>query len=166
MGSAGNGRSRPSRSRRREAPLAERGDPPSPVQIRWYRTRAVAKKGSGGGLMSWTPVVALTRPGGGRHTVSNLAPRGEPGRAAVEAAVRQALSGLDGRWTARITPVEAFCVEIATPDGFRCLAFIPSPERQEKQAVARRLRDACRRLPAPSGLTRWRKAWVLVTEES
>ena len=41
-----------------------------------------------------------------------------------------ALSGLDGRWTARIAPVDAFCVEIATLDGFRCLAFIPNPERQ------------------------------------
>ena len=168
MGPGGNGRSRSSRSRPPEAPLAERRDQqrPSPVQIRWFRTRVVAKAEGGCRLKSWTPVVRLTGAGGRRHSIANLVPRGKSGRDTVEAAVRQALSGLDGRWTARIAPVDAYRVEIAAPDGFRCLAFIPNPGTQERPAMARRLRDACRRPQARSGLTRWRRAWVLVTEES
>jgi len=82
----------------------------------------------------------------------------------LEAAARQALAGLDGPWSARIAPLEAFCVEIAAPDGFRWLAFIPDPRRQGTRAVARRLRDACRHRPSSSRLTRWKKAWIIVTE--
>jgi hypothetical protein len=170
MGSAGHdGRSRPSRGRRPDARPAERrrngkSRLTSPVRIRWYRTRVVAKEEDGGRLNSWTPVVALTRAGGGRQTIANDVPRGRPGRDAIEAAVSQALSGLDGRWRARIAPVDAYCVEIAAPDGFRWLALVPNPGRQERRAMARRLRDACRRTPAPSPAARWRRAWILVTE--
>lgn len=168
MSSGRNGRQRSSRGRRPEEPPGERGDQqrPSPVQIHWFRTRVVAKAGGGCRLKSWTPVVRLIGARDGRHSIANLVPRGKSGRDSIEAAVRQALSGLDGRWTARIAPVDAYCVEIAAPDGFRCLAFIPNPGTQERRAMARRLREACQRPQAPSGLTRWRRAWVLVTEES
>lgn len=170
MGSAADSRrSRRSRGRPGAGPAERRRNGksplPSPVRIRWYRTRVVAKEEGSGWLNSWTPVVALSRAGVRRQTIANDVPRGRPGRDAVEAAVRQALSGLDGRWRARIAPVDAYCVEIASPDGFRCLAFVPNPERQERRAMARRLRDACRRPPAASGPTRCRRAWVLVIEE-
>lgn len=135
---------------------------PSPGRIHWHRTRILAKERGSGRLKSWTPVVALPKGSVAGRAIANDVPAGRPGRDVVEAAVRQAVSGLDGRWRARIAPIDAYCVEITSPDGFRCLAFIPNPERQERRAVARRLRDACRRPPAP---TRWRRAWVLVMEE-
>ena len=90
--------------------------------------------------------------------------RGRAGRDAIEAAVRQALAGLRGHWRARIAPVEACCVEIGSPQGFRCLAFIPNPSQEEGRAVAQRLREACASLCVASALTRWRKVRVLVME--
>jgi hypothetical protein len=83
------GRSRPSRSRRPGAGQAERrrngkSPLPSPVRIRWYRTRIVAKGEGSGRLNTWTPVVALTGAGGGRQTIANDVPSGRPGRDAVE----------------------------------------------------------------------------------
>jgi hypothetical protein len=135
---------------------------PAPIRIRWYRTRAVPNGTSGRGLNCWTPVVAL--PKGRRQTVANPRPHLGPALQVVEAAVRQALAGLDGHWSARIAPLEAFRVEIAAPDGFRWLAFIPDPRRQGAKAVARRLKDACRQRPSPSRLARWKKAWIIVTE--
>lgn len=166
---ASDGRSRPAGRRRSEAPLAEgrNGGPPpqSAARVRWFRTRVLATEEGRGRLKSWSPVVALTSAGGRRGAVANDVPRGQPGRYAVEAAVRQALSGVGGQWTARIAPLDAICVEIASPDGFRWLAFIPNPGRQKRRAMARRLKDACRRPLPSSGATRWRRAWILVTEE-
>jgi hypothetical protein len=138
---------------------------PAPIRIRWYRTRALANGTSGRGLSCWTPVVALPKPNeGGRQTVANPRPHLGPALQVVQAAVRQALAELDGPWSARIAPLEAFCVEIAAPDGFRWLAFIPDPRRQGTKAVARCLKDACRQRPSSSRLTRWKKAWIIVTE--
>ncbi len=138
---------------------------PTSIQIRWYRTRVPAKGASGGGLSCWTPVVAPpTDPGGRSQTVAHSGPHAEGGRQVVEAAVRQALAELDGPWSARTAPLKAYCVEIASPEGFRWLAFIPDPRRQGMKAVARRLRDACRERPSSSRLTRWNKAWIIVTE--
>jgi|SRR5207249_11937121 len=94
---AGNGRTR-CRSNRLPATSASRHEAgeqihglPAPVRIRWYRTSALAPEGRG--------------------------PRPDPERAlrAVQAATRQALAGLDGPWSARIAPLEAFCIEIASP---------------------------------------------------
>lgn len=158
------------RDRRAEAQLVERsrageGSARSSVRIPWNRTRVVASE-EGGRRITCVPVtLALVQAGDGRHTIANKVPRGRLGREAVEAAVREALSGLGGRWTARIAPLDAISVEITSPDGFRWLAFIPNPARQERSAMARRLKDACRRPPTPSGLTRWRRAWILVPEE-
>jgi len=138
---------------------------PAPIRIRWYRTRAFPNGTSDRGLSCWTPVVALPKPTEGRRqAVANPRPRLGPALRVVQAAVRQALAGLDGPWSARIAPLEAFCVEIAAPDGFRWLAFIPDPRRQGTKAVARRLKDACRQRPSSSRLTRWKKAWIIVTE--
>ncbi len=110
-------------------------------------------------------MVALPKPNeGGRQTVANPRPHLGPALQVVQAAVRQALAELDGPWSARIAPLEAFCVEIAAPDGFRWLAFIPDPRRQGTKAVARCLKDACRQRPSSSRLTRWKKAWIIVTE--
>jgi len=100
MGSADDRRH--SRNRRPVQELAEprrNGKAPlqSPVRIRWYRTQVRAKE-QGRRLNSWAPAVALARANGGRQTIANEVPHGRPGRDAVEAAVRQALSGLDGRW--------------------------------------------------------------------
>jgi hypothetical protein len=109
-------------------------------------------------------VVALPKPGEEqrRQTVANPRPHPGPALQVVEAAVRQALAGLDGPWNARIDPLEAFCVEIAAPDGFRWRAFIPDPRRQGTKAVARRLKDACHQRPSSSRLIRWKKAWIIV----
>jgi hypothetical protein len=99
-------------------------------------------------LEAWSPVVALTAARTPRHVIANEVPRGRPGRDAVEAVVRKTLLGLDSRWRARIAPVEACCVELASPDGFSCLAFVPNPGGQETRALlAQRLRDACLRPP-------------------
>jgi hypothetical protein len=138
---------------------------PAPMRIRWSRTGVHAQEGRGPRLSCWTAVVALGKPNRGqRQTVDNSRPDPELALKAVEAAARQALAGLDGPWSARIARLEAFCVEIASPDGFQWLAFIPDPRRQGTRAVARRLRDACRHRPSSSRLTRWKKAWIIVTE--
>ncbi len=135
------------------------------LQVRWDRTRVLAKGATGGGLSCWTPVVAVPKPNrGGRQKARNSRLHAERARQVVEAAVRQALAGLDGAWTARTAPLQAYCVEIASPEGFRWLAFVPDPRRQGTRAVARRLRDACRERPSSSRLTRWNKAWIIVTE--
>jgi hypothetical protein len=168
---AGNGRPRRQASRlpasspsRHEAAKQIHGLP-APIRIRWYRTRALAQEGRGPRPSCWTDVVALAKPDcGWRQTVGNSRPDPELALKSVEAAARQALAGLDGPWSARIAPLEAFCVEIASPDGFLWLAFIPDPRRQGTRAVARRLRDACRHRPSSSRLTRWKKAWIIVTE--
>jgi len=60
-------------------------------------------------------------------TIVNELPQGRPGREVVAAAVRQTLSGLDGPWVARIASMETGCIEIAAPDGFPWLAFVPNP---------------------------------------
>ncbi len=149
--------SRPSRRRRSETGPAqgENGAPSTPrMGIRWHPTRVLPKK------------KGVTGAGGQRRGVANEVPRGRPGRDAIEAAVREALSGLDCRWRARIAPLDAICVEIVSPDGFRWLAFIPNPGRQKRHGMARRLKDAFRRPPTSSGPTRWTRAWILVTEES
>ncbi len=167
---AGNGRRRrpgagppPTPLSRHEAGGQIRGRP-APIRIRWYRTRALPNGMSGGRLSCWTPVVAQPkRNEEWRQTVANPRHLG-PALQVVEAAVRQALAGLDGPWSARIGPLEAFCVEIAAPDGFRWVAFIPDPRRQGTKAVARRLKDACRQRPSSSRLARWKKAWIIVTE--
>lgn len=161
--------SRPPRTRLSEAGPAqgENGALPGPtIRIRWYPARVPLKEKGRGRLKSWSPVVALPSTRGQRRAIANEVPRGRPGRYAIEAAVREALSGLDGRWRARIAPLEAMCVEIVSPDGFRWLAFIPNPGRQKRCAIARRLKDSFRRPQASSGPTRWIRAWILVTEES
>jgi hypothetical protein len=138
---------------------------PAPIGLRWCRTLALANGTSAERLSCWTPVVAVPKPNAGRRqTVAN--PRFELGPAlqVLQVAVRQALAGLDGPWSARIEPLEAFCVDIAAPDGFRWLASIPDPRRQGTKAVARRLKDACRQGPPSSRLARWKKAWIIVTE--
>lgn len=167
---AGNGRRRqgdglpPTPPIRHEVAGEIRGRP-APLRIRWYRTRALPNGMSGGRLSCWTPVVALPkRSEQRRQTVANPRPHPGPALPVVEAAVRQALAGLDGPWSARIGPLEVFCVEIAAPDGFRWLAFIPDPRRQGTKAVARPLKDACRQRPSSSRLARWKKAWIIVTE--
>jgi hypothetical protein len=138
---------------------------PAPLDIRWYRTLVPAKGASGGGVSSWMPVAVLPKPNRRkRHKLARPRPHIERARQVVEAAVRQALAGLDGAWSARTAPLKAYCVEIASPEGFRWLAFIPDPRRQGTRSVARRLRDGCRERPPSSRLTRWNKAWIIVTE--
>ena len=161
--------SRPSRTSLSEAgPVqGENGAPPAPtIRVRWYPARVPPKEKGRGQLKSWSPVVALTSARGQRKAIANEVPLGRPGRYAIETAVREALSGLDGRWRARIAPLDAISVEIVSPDGFRWLAFIPNPGRQKRRGMARRLKDACRRPLISSGPTRWTRAWILVTEES
>ncbi len=168
---SGNGRRRRQGNPRLFEPLVSRrraqnqiGGRPT-LEIRWDRTRVLARGATAGGLSCWTPVVVLPKPNRQRRqTAGNSRPHAERARQVVEAAVRQALAGLDGAWRARTAPLEAFCVEIASPEGFRWLAFVPDPRRQGTRAVARRLRDACRERPSPSRLTRWNKAWIIVTE--
>jgi hypothetical protein len=92
------------------------------------------------------------------------APPAERGRLVGVAGVRQALAGLHDAWSARTARLKAYCVEIASPEGFRWLAFVPDPRRQGTRAGARRRRDACQKRPSPSRLTRWNKAWIIVTE--
>lgn len=165
---AGNGR----QARRLPAVLSNRHEAgeqsqglPAPIRIRWYRTRAFAQEGRGPRPNCWTAVVTLAQgKGGRRQTVENSRHDPELALKVVEAAARQALVGLDGSWNARIAPLEAFCVEIASPDGFRWLAFVPDPRRQGTRAVARRLKDACHHRPRSSRLTHWKKAWIIVTE--
>jgi len=134
---AGNGRTRRQASRLTAAPPSRHEAAeqihglPAPIRIRWYRTRALAQEGRGRRPSCWTAVVSLAKPHSGwRQTVGNSRPDPEFALKAVEAATRQALAGLDGPWSARIAPLEAFCVEIASP----------------------------------SRLTRWQKAWIIVTE--
>ena len=168
---AGNGRTRRRANRLLAFPPSRQEDGeqiqglPALIRIRCFPMRALARYGRGRQPGCWTAVVALAKPSGGRRqTVGNSRPDPELALKAVEAATRQALAGLDGPWSARIAPLEAFCVEIASPDGFRWLAFIPDPRRQGTRAVARRLSDACRHRPSSSRLTRWQKAWIIVTE--
>jgi hypothetical protein len=160
MSSAQDRRQQPQRGSRSGAlpPESQRkGRPP----IRWQQTPIIAGDGTGR-LTSPKPCVTLNPREGGTRLDANHGPKG-PARKAVEGAVRLALSGLDGQWRARIVPIDAHCVEIESPDGFRCLAFIPNAEGQGRRAMARRLKEACRQ--ATSGPTRWKRAWVLVMEE-
>ena len=168
---AGRGeRSRPSRKRRSKAGPTPRKKGargvPATFRIRWYPTRVPPKDEHPGRLRAWSTVVAPVGARGRARVVANQVPRGLPGRYVIDAAVREALSGLGGGWRARIAPLNAICVEIASPDGFRWRAFIPDPGKQGRRSLARRLKDACARSPASSGQTRWRSAWILVTPES
>jgi len=171
MGSvAGNGRTRRRANRLLAFPSRHKDGEqiqglPALIRIRCCPTRVLARDGRGPQPGCWTAVVALAKPNGGRRqTVGNSRPDPELALKSVEAATRQAPAGLDGPWSARIAPLETFFAEIASPDGFRWLAFIPDPRRQGTRAVARRLRDACRHRPSSSRPTRWQKAWIIITE--
>jgi hypothetical protein len=131
---AGNGRRRCQANRLPAVSRHEAGEQirglPAPIRIRWYRTHALALEGRRAWPSCWT-ATALAKPNCGlRQGVASSRPDSELALKSVEAAAQQALVGLDGPWSARIAPLEAFCVEIASPDGFRWLAFIPDPRRQ------------------------------------
>ena len=120
-------------------------------------------KQRGGVLSIWVPHITIRA--NRTEAVSGSRQDGESRSGGVEAAVRQALACLGGRWTAAIAPIEAYCVEIRAPDGFRWLAFVPEPSGRRARTIASRLIEICRHRPRATGRSRWRGRWILVAAE-